>query len=54
MDSQLFTQKVSKINGKLKKLLGDTLSKKYKIINQKGEYSIEFNKRFVIIERYKQ
>ena len=50
MDSQLFTQKVSKINGKLKKLLGDTLSNKYKIVNQNGEYKIELPQSLVTIE----
>jgi hypothetical protein len=52
LDSSLFTQKVSKINGKLKKLLGDSLSKKYKITNYKGKYKIDLSKSNVSIEGF--
>jgi len=50
MDSSLFTQKVSKINRKLEVLLGDSLSKKYKIINLKGVYKIDLPKSLITIE----
>ena len=41
MDTSLFTQKVSKINKKLKGLLGETLAKPYLITNEKGTYKIK-------------
>jgi hypothetical protein len=38
---EVFTQKVSKINKKLKDLLGDLLAKNYQIINDDGTYKIK-------------
>lgn len=41
MNSSLFTQKVSKINKKLKVLLGETLATPYLVTNEKGTYKIK-------------
>jgi hypothetical protein len=41
LDTSLFTQKVSKINKKLKGLLGETLAKPYLISNERGTYKIK-------------
>jgi hypothetical protein len=38
---EVLTQKVSKINKKLKGLLGETLAKPYLITNEKGTYKIK-------------
>lgn len=41
LNPSLFTQKVSKINKKIKSLLGETLAKPYLITNEKGTYKIK-------------
>jgi hypothetical protein len=41
MNTSLFTQKVSKINKKLKVLLGETLATPYLVTNEKGTYKIK-------------
>jgi hypothetical protein len=41
LNPSLFTQKVSKINKKIKGLLGETLAKPYLITNEKGIYKIK-------------
>jgi hypothetical protein len=46
---KLFTEKVSKINKRLKDLLGESFSKKYQIVNEKGTYKIKLPKNKVII-----
>ncbi len=38
---EVITQKVSKINKKLKDLLGESLAKNYQIINEKGKYKVK-------------
>ncbi len=47
-----FTQKVSKINKKLKDLLGDSLAKSYLIVNVKGTYQIKLNRNKVLIDNF--
>jgi hypothetical protein len=50
MNTSLFTQKVSKINKKLKDLLGEKLSIPYIIVNEKGKYKVNLNQRLIQIE----
>jgi hypothetical protein len=40
-NSDPFKQKVSKINKKLKDLLGESLAKNYLIVNEKGKYKVK-------------
>jgi hypothetical protein len=50
MNTSLFTQKVSKINKKIKDLLGEKLATPYLIVNEKGKYKVNLNQRFISIE----
>ena len=50
MNTSLFTQKVSKINKKIKDLLGDKLATPYMIVNEKGKYKINLSQNKVHIE----
>jgi hypothetical protein len=48
---EVITQKVSKINKKLKDLLGESLAKNYQIVNEKGIYKIKLPMKKVEIVR---
>lgn len=50
MNTSLFTQKVSKINKKIKDLLGEKLATPFLIVNEKGKYKVNLNQRFISIE----
>jgi hypothetical protein len=50
MNTSLFTQKVSKINKKIKDLLGEKLATPYLIINEKGKYKVNLSNNKVHIE----
>jgi hypothetical protein len=47
---EVFIQKVSKINGKIKKILGESLANNYLIFNENGKYKTQLQKSHVIIE----
>ena len=51
-NSEPFKQKVSKINKKLKDLLGEGLAKNYLIVNEKGTYKIKLPMDRVIFDRF--
>lgn len=46
---EVFTQQVSKINKKLKDLLGETFSKPYLIVNSNGKYKVNLSRNIVQI-----
>ena len=46
----LFTQKVSKINKKLRDLLGSKMANPYLIVNEKGKYKVKLDQRHILIE----
>lgn len=50
MNTSLFTQKVSKINKKIKDLLGEKLATPYLIVNEKGKYKVNLSQNKVHIE----
>jgi len=50
INTSLFTQKVSKINKKIKDLLGDKLATPYLILNEKGKYKVNLSQNKVHIE----
>jgi hypothetical protein len=47
---EVFTQKVSKINKKIKDLLGEKLALPYMVINEKGKYKTNLSQRLISIE----
>jgi hypothetical protein len=47
---EVLTQKISKINKKLRDLLGSKLATPYLIVNEKGKYKVNLNQRFISIE----
>lgn len=47
---EVFTQKVSKINKKIKDLLGEKLATPYLIVNEKGKYKVNLSQNKVHIE----
>lgn len=47
---EVFTQKVSKINKKLKDLLGEKFAIPYLIVNEKGKYTVNLSQKLIIIE----
>jgi hypothetical protein len=50
MNTSLFTQKVSKINKKIKDLLGEKLATPYLIVNEKGKYKVNLSQKLIFIE----
>lgn len=50
MNTSLFTQKVSKINKKIKDLLGEKLATPYLVVNEKGKYKVNLSQNKVQIE----